>query len=490
MNRLVYLFELDSVRNSEKEINIGQWALFREVVVDGNVVVMTFNQLADGEVFLNLLKEDKTYKMIVSLFQMKRICVSRFRDYRTPSHYVQEAIDKCLNGTQTFVFSGLPITSEDKDVLEKMKQALQYNDIACLEEMIQEKRASGTAVSDEDKKAIDDDIERLEFIVRYVKLMLTLGIENLANNPVKEEGLHDMKYFMNLIFNRDYSKFSEEIRNNTHIDWEYSKPNDEEFFEYYLQAIEYLKNLYTEIASSNEQGLCSRSVWIKQIYLQDKDCEEAKCQMANAIIDMCYNYVVEDSVLGINKRYNIEEEDSFFGDFIIRICQYWNCFENDTHKPTTDDKNMKENVETEVPWETAVRIIDSFQSKKKQEDISDYKVKDGIVDNQIRNLERKKWMKKLRRNVTKSICFAILYMGLFLLVEMIMGGIEGIVTEKLGLPSILNDIFSIVVFGIVGSLVFERLPIEIPDILQSFRNISTYAKDAYTVYKVEKSNKE
>lgn len=49
---LVYLFELDSVRNSKAEIIKGQQALFEEIVMNGNQVVLSFNQLTDSDEFL------------------------------------------------------------------------------------------------------------------------------------------------------------------------------------------------------------------------------------------------------------------------------------------------------------------------------------------------------------------------------------------------------------------------------------------------------
>lgn len=56
MKRLVYLYELDSVRNSKKEIVLGQQALFEEIVKKGNTVVLSYNQLTDSEAFYMLLK--------------------------------------------------------------------------------------------------------------------------------------------------------------------------------------------------------------------------------------------------------------------------------------------------------------------------------------------------------------------------------------------------------------------------------------------------
>lgn len=47
----VYLFELDSVRKTDEEIEIAQNALLDEIVLNGNVVVMTYNQLVDSRGF-------------------------------------------------------------------------------------------------------------------------------------------------------------------------------------------------------------------------------------------------------------------------------------------------------------------------------------------------------------------------------------------------------------------------------------------------------
>ena len=50
----VYLFELDSVRKTDEEIEVAQNALLDEIVLNGNVVVMTYNQLVDSRGFFSL----------------------------------------------------------------------------------------------------------------------------------------------------------------------------------------------------------------------------------------------------------------------------------------------------------------------------------------------------------------------------------------------------------------------------------------------------
>lgn len=92
MDRLVYLFELDSVRNSEQEIERGQQALYEEIVLNGNSVVLSFNQLADSEAFLYAVKNPQSYEQILQLFQMEVLRFSPYGKTRTPSQYIQEAI--------------------------------------------------------------------------------------------------------------------------------------------------------------------------------------------------------------------------------------------------------------------------------------------------------------------------------------------------------------------------------------------------------------
>lgn len=72
MNKLVYLYELDSTRISPWEIDRGRKALYEEIVMRGNRVVLTFQQLTDSKIFLELLKDKKDFEIITSLFEMER----------------------------------------------------------------------------------------------------------------------------------------------------------------------------------------------------------------------------------------------------------------------------------------------------------------------------------------------------------------------------------------------------------------------------------
>ena len=160
MDKLVYLFELDSVRRSESEIFIGQQALFEEIVGNGNQVVLTFNQLTDSRAFLHFLRDENTFHQILELFKLGSLIISRYEGFRTVSQYVQNSIETCLSKDyDCFLFSALPISHEEKHLLRKIKDALVYSDL--------------TLITDEYINcATQKDRNRHEYIVRFVRLML------------------------------------------------------------------------------------------------------------------------------------------------------------------------------------------------------------------------------------------------------------------------------------------------------------------------------
>ena len=155
MKRLVYLYELDSVRNSKKEIVLGQQALFEEIVKKGNTVVLSYNQLTDSEAFLYAVKNPDTYAEILKLFSLGVLKVSRYGEINTPSKYIQNAIEKCnAPDKNAFLFSGLPVRCTEKELLSKIQKALQYSDVESLQTLC-------------DNTLGDDEKKRLEYIKRF-----------------------------------------------------------------------------------------------------------------------------------------------------------------------------------------------------------------------------------------------------------------------------------------------------------------------------------
>ena len=83
MEKQVYLFELDSVRKTDEEIIAGQNALYDEVVLNGNIVVLTYNQLIDSRGFFSLLTEEGYQEGLIELFKQGRIRISQYADVRS-----------------------------------------------------------------------------------------------------------------------------------------------------------------------------------------------------------------------------------------------------------------------------------------------------------------------------------------------------------------------------------------------------------------------
>lgn len=83
MRKQVYLFELDSVRKTNKEIIQGQRALYDEIVVNGNVVVLTYNQLVDSRAFFSLFNNKDYQENLIHLFENGAIRISQFGEIRS-----------------------------------------------------------------------------------------------------------------------------------------------------------------------------------------------------------------------------------------------------------------------------------------------------------------------------------------------------------------------------------------------------------------------
>ncbi|MGI6231200.1 MAG: hypothetical protein ACOYJL_09940 [Tractidigestivibacter sp.] len=121
--KYVYLFELDSVRKTDQEIVAGQQALWREIVENGNVVVLSFNQIIDSRGFFSLFANDEYYHGFVNLVKCGSIKISQFGETRTVSQYLLNSIDK----DKKFIYSALPIKFTQKRLLALMRRCLTYS---------------------------------------------------------------------------------------------------------------------------------------------------------------------------------------------------------------------------------------------------------------------------------------------------------------------------------------------------------------------------
>lgn len=176
--RYVYLFELDSVRKSDEEVLVAQQALYDEIVGNGNCVVLSLNQLTDSRAIMSMLHSDEQAKILLQLFQAGYIKYARFGKYRTPSNYIQKSIEE----NRSFIYSSLPLKSNQYRLQDEVRLALKYADLARFSDLIkkQETTEQTLSVFDEyhkeqfvpSKLTKEEALATLRYLKRFVELII------------------------------------------------------------------------------------------------------------------------------------------------------------------------------------------------------------------------------------------------------------------------------------------------------------------------------
>lgn len=354
MNKLVYLFELDSVRTSPHEINLGQKVMYDEIFVKGNTVVLTFNQLADSKAFLCVLENKKQHSQILELFKLGKIKISLYGNYRTASQYIINAVEKCINNLQQtttdttvnsistnnesnsnpeFIFSAWPIDPMDQPLMEKIIRSLKYNDLNLLNELLEEQKQ--IAIKDLPK------IKNLEKIINYIKLIIHIDMYEIPYLPARKEGLSTLSKYIDLVLDHYLTK---KLPLGKYANLESIKISNQ-IFESALTNILQLKEKFEKPDPDNHYNINLRSDWHKLIKY-NCESEEIKA-VEKMLIDMCHNYTTENSINGISKRFTCIDSEEFWEDFEIHFVQYLS-----THTEDTDLRKIQ------FPnWGSAVRFL-------------------------------------------------------------------------------------------------------------------------------------
>lgn len=487
MNELVYLFELDSVRNSPQEILLGQQALFREIVLKGNHVVLSFNQLTDSESFLCTLRSPDSYNHISSLFSLGAIKYSRFapgtywkqvdagllseklahcrqsyptlfqegvlkergilpshspqRMIRTGSHYIQNGVERCLNSSdERFLFSALPFRSDDKAALSAIHYALQYSDPSILDELLH-------AVPEHDAQ----QQERMAFAKAYVELILRLSREPLAYNPANLEASPPMADYLTWVMTRCQTS---------------QQPQDFPLWDLLVQGARQIGRLWPTVQKAGK--INDRSDW--HTALRDASAnggDKPSVCMAEAIVDLCYNYTVAASIRGLSQNYR--EEQSFWPDFLRRLPRYWQDGEQGVHqflKPESTQAPVSPSKKPLPRWDTAVRLLAHIPQRFKQPSASTGAGRD-----------RRRWRWCVASSLGVQIRSAILYIFLFIFVSWGLDRIEErfVSYSQQFLSPLILPLITILVFGIAGSIISAQL--HLLDIGDSFTQFGVALRD-------------
>lgn len=468
MNNLIYLYELDSVRNSPEEVEYAQQALFEELVMNGNIVVLSFNQLTDSKSFVSLIQDNNFYPNIIKLFKNGWIRVSLYCPYRTASQYMQEAISKCLiedEGTMenTFLFSALPVKTTEKNLLKHMADALKFSDLQLLE-------VNKDRFTDEDGQ-LDEaaNNNRIQYLTRYLHMILTISQEKLAFNEPKISNNNERRNCF-----LDYIIEARKILA--------SSPNKT-----FSEAALEIQKLEQSLCGKN--GIQNRSIWHK--YLQDsREQKELNFspdldKIIEGVIDLCYNFQVENSINGVLKHY-LEEE--FENEFLLRLKCYLQLepYHNFLQPESNEWRAIP--ARKDLKWSTAARIHDKplgdFRFSRfnipKAPDIKDYmnEVYEQVLINHRKKWEAQKWKLLIGR-------FFILGMNalIFFMLNCLIGKIQndfGSLSNNVWI----NLLITIFFFGLINSWIMQVLCI--PDVLETAKNIRTSIIDFKVMWKTQR----
>ena len=447
MDRLVYLFELDSVRATLREMEIGQQAMFEEIVVNGNRVVLSLNQLTDSQAFLAAVRDKETYPHILELFKKGALKVSHYGRVRTSSQYIQNAIEKCRSADEnTFIFSALPVLQTQKELLEKIHSALRYSDPAILREMADEKLRETGAASPEDRPALEEEAGRLDFIERYIRMILLLSTEPLSWNPPMAGPSPSFLEWMDLLLSRCAAAGGLQG-----------------------EAAGVLVRVREKILAEQDGKafINNRSVWVKELCALPASREVF---MAEAVVDLCYNYTIEGSVVGVSRHFPARDRELFFRDFQTRLERYWAGYEAGIHVFHKGDAvPAREETVSLPPWATAVRLFEAHGDTAP--------LTDRLYEENWQG-ERRRWQLRILRTFLRTVFFSLVYIALLVVVDLAMGSFEDFAVgeEGFGLSqTLINAALTSLVFGIAGSVVMSFT--KLPDFLDIFKSIFHLAGD-------------
>lgn len=411
--KLVYLFELDSVRKTDQEILEGQKTLYNELVHHGNCVVLTYNQLVDSRAFFSLFSdpEGTYYNSFVELFEHKRILLSQYGDVRTLSQYLVNSVSQ----QEPFIYSALPIKYSQRRLLALMRRSLVYSDLSEISGYL-----DGSLFSKDELKDLFIEIQPDG----------TEVASSLSEGDMKAALTH-LRSLLSII-----------LKLST-VDGSYIPPRDPNeisslrFYDILARVLR-MKSTYPLWASAiaaisslpaykDHEAHNRRSPYLQQLYLAAKTGAQEKqaCQYAEAIINLCFNYACEISICGTSKRYDPQElldpdnpAPSFETDFQQRLDHYWN------NGADADSRFIQKETNEFIPYRKphgfpdfskAVRLLQYEKSGK----ISiTTKLTQPVPRYEYCDLQQQKYQKhQIMRTILLRVLFSVLCFSIAVILE-------------------------------------------------------------------------
>ena len=317
-NHAVFLPEPDSVRRSAREIELGQWAIFTEIVRNGHVVVLSFNQVADSYTLMNMLLDDRSRDAVLQLFRLGWLQVNAFGSYYTLADYISSVTTKKPEEKETFLFSWLPVQQGETFLLGLIRKAVTSSntamfpqqahpaprDLWILNAEIEPLLAGPNALTPQEKEVLqalkkeiqEDYARRMSDIGKFISIIVQLSATGPAIHPKKDQT--DIRY--------DYLALLHAILWMPNIHW-CACGLDPKLAPLVEQARDQLRRLASTPEGRKLHNRNNRSDWsykLKAFSTGQTSPQRDALQMANALIDLCYHYASEESVLHVLKHFD------------------------------------------------------------------------------------------------------------------------------------------------------------------------------------------
>lgn len=417
--KYVYLFELDSVRKTDKEIIIGQKTLYNEIVKNGNTVVLTFNQLTDSRAFFCLFDNKNYYDNIIELFNLGAIKISQFGENRTVVQYLLNAFDEDNN----FYFSAIPIKRSQKRLMALIRRSLEYSDLSEINEYMLQQNKTDTDITElfeeygDGKPKTNLTIAEMKVILNnlyfFLSVMFRLSSMNeIYISPRAESEISDLRL-------KNILDIAVNLKPSNDLLWS--------------KAVHIIKSLPCF-------GENNRSDYQKQILdaYKGNDVESIEIfQYAEAIVNVSYNYACEISVCNISKHYNFEElkltnadeYPTFSMDFFERLKQDWNCGYNATSRYLIEEDNRFKDFESinEIPDFSDAVVVARITEK-----YTDVSQNDKYIlnyENGIK-LQQKTLRKLMSKNMRKNVFLILGSVFIILTLELLLQSFQNIVDKE------------------------------------------------------------
>lgn len=324
-DRYVYLFELDSVRKTDCEIVAGQRALFKEIVVNGNCVVLTYNQIVDSRAFFCLLSDEAYYANFIELFNRGKLRISQYGDVRTISQYLMRTTER----DKEFIYSALPIKGSQKRLLALIRRSLEYSDLSEIKDFCEGGERSEDElrdlfveiIPDEDEPSGKTMLKELPASIGIAEMQSIVGrLERFLSLVLRLSAEHDI-----YVPPRDPKEYdSLKLNGIINIATKLKRKDNDELWE---PAVKIIKSMSCFDRADND-----RTNYLNELQTLEKgrECLD-HYRYAEAIINLCYNYTCEISVCNTSKHYDFCElsngaadKPTFRDDFFFRLAQDWN----------------------------------------------------------------------------------------------------------------------------------------------------------------------